>query len=70
MPKGFIKKWEESLIDGVRTPPKIEKDSQFGPVLKKLTDELKANFDIRDKKVQKILMEAQAAAQQSREENP
>lgn len=70
MPKGFIKKWEESLIDGVRTPPKIEKESQVGPVLKKLTDELKVNFDIRDKKAQKILREAQAAAQQNREENP
>ncbi len=66
MPKGFIKKWEENLIDGVRVPPKIGRETQTGEALDTLTKELEAKFEATDKEAQKILKEAQAVAEQRR----
>ncbi|MEM2936081.1 MAG: hypothetical protein QW231_02770 [Candidatus Bathyarchaeia archaeon] len=66
MPKGFVKKWKETLISGVRVSPQIEMESQVGTTLKILTDELEAKFEATDPEAQKILKEAQAVAEQKR----
>jgi len=66
LPKGFVKKWEENLIDGVRAPPQIERESQTGEALDRLNKELEAKFEATDKEAQKILKEAQAVAEQRR----
>jgi division protein CdvB (Snf7/Vps24/ESCRT-III family) len=69
LPKGFVKKWEETLINGVRTSPQIERESQVGTTLKILTNQLGAKFEVTDKEAQKILKEAQAAAEQRRKKS-
>ena len=58
LPKGFVKKWEETLINGVRAS-QIERESQVGTTLKIVTNELEAKFEATDK-------EAQAVAEQRR----
>jgi len=69
LPKGFVKKWEENLIEGVRAPPQIERESQVGTTLKILTKELETKFEATDKEAQKILKEAQAVAEQRRKKS-
>jgi len=66
LPKGFVKKWEETLVNGVRASPQIERESQVGTTLKILTKELEAKFEATDKEAQKILKEAQAVAEKRR----
>jgi len=66
LPKGFVKKWEETIRNGGGVSPQIEGESQVGTTLRILTNELEAKFEATDKEAQKILKEAQAVAEQRR----